>query len=152
MKLTRELVDLIVAYVRAGVYPHVAAEAAGASPRDFRRWLKRGRKRKARDPYRSFAARIVQAAAQCRAAAEMEVRKNGSLNWLKYGPGKERPRRPGWTTTARPYPVESPEGDAPSALADTQVIARLLEALSAFPEARVAAARALAARMSSRSR
>ena len=46
--LTPELQGRIVAFVRAGGYPHVAAEAAGVPRHVFERWLKRGGRRKAR--------------------------------------------------------------------------------------------------------
>ena len=139
---TPELANTISSYVRNGAFPDVAAEAAGVPRRVFLGWMRRGRRRGAREPYRSFAVTVLQAAAQCRAVAEMAIRKDGPLNWLKYGPGRERRGRRGWTTTARPCDGRPPKA-APADDLPAEVVARLLDALTPFPEARAAAAAAL---------
>ena len=43
-RLTPALQEKIVAYIRAGGFPHVAAEAAGLPRRVFERWLERGQR------------------------------------------------------------------------------------------------------------
>ncbi len=139
MKPTVMMTARIAALIRHGAYPHVAAEASGVPRRVFVAWLRRGRKRGARGAYRAFAAAVREAAAQCRAAAEMAIRQNGPLNWLKHGPGRERAGLPGWAGPARPRAARA-KGAEDSAAA----LAALLEALAPFPEARAAAARALA--------
>ena len=54
----------IAAYVRAGAYPAVAAEAAGVPAAVFRSWMERGAKRGARAAYRAFRAAVIEASAQ----------------------------------------------------------------------------------------
>jgi hypothetical protein len=86
----------IVAYIRAGGFPHVAAAAVGASGRTVRRWLRR------RDPAcRAFAVAVRAAAAQARLRAELALLDAKPLDWLRYGPGKETAGRPGWTSAVR---------------------------------------------------
>ena len=65
------------------------------------RWLKRGRKKNASEPYRSFARNVDQALGQARLRAEMAAYKDDPKNWLKHGPGKERPGKPGWSALAK---------------------------------------------------
>ncbi len=81
------LCQQICAYIRAGGYAPVAAEAAGVPRRLFAKWLARGLKRRARGAYRDFAEAIRQAEAQARLQAEMAAYKKDALNWLKSGPG-----------------------------------------------------------------
>jgi len=106
-KLTPEVHRTIVEYIRAGAYDHVAAQAAGIAPSTFRRWLERGAP--GRPPYRAFAADVAQARAQARVAAEIEVRRDHPLSWLRYGPGRERPGAPGWTQSVQ-HEHSGPEG------------------------------------------
>ena len=95
-KLSPEVHQRIVAFIRAGSYAWVAAEAAGVSKTTFHRWLQRGAE-EARGRYREFADDVRQAQAQARVAAETEVRRTNPVSWLRYGPGRERPGEPGWT-------------------------------------------------------
>jgi hypothetical protein len=139
-RLTPAIQQAIVAYIRAGGFPHVAAESAGVPCRVFERWLRKGEERRTSKRYRSFAAAVRQAAAHARLGAEVQVRTDKPLDWLRYGPGRESSDRPGWTSAARPQPIsrsESPLLDP----AFAALLARLLEALADFPEARAAAAR-----------
>src|SRR5215207_800487 len=95
-KLSPEVHRNIVAFIRAGAYSWVAAEAAGVSKTTFHRWLQRGAE-EPRGRYREFADDVRQAQAQARVAAETEVRRTSPVSWLRYGPGRERPGEPGWT-------------------------------------------------------
>ena len=95
-KLTTEVHQQIVAFIRVGAYDWVAAEAAGIGKSTFYRWLARGEQR-ADAPYRAFYEDVRQARAQARVAAETDVRRDQPLAWLRYGPGRERPGAPGWT-------------------------------------------------------
>jgi len=95
-KLTPEVHQAIVAYARAGAFDWVAAEAAGISRATFYRWLQRG-ERSPYGPYGAFAQDLRQARAQARVAAETEVRQARPFQWLRYGPGRDRPGAPGWT-------------------------------------------------------
>lgn len=99
-KLTPEVQDLIVAYIRAGSYEHVAAEAAGVGRSTFYRWMDRGRKARS-GIYHDFAVAVREARAQARASAEIEVRKTDPFKWLRFGPGRERPGDPGWTESTQ---------------------------------------------------
>ena len=86
--LTPTVEKMIVAYVRAGGYPHVAAEAAGVSREVFEEWLRKG---EAGRPlkYKHFVEALRQAEAQARLNAEVAAFKDKPMDWLKAGPGKE---------------------------------------------------------------
>ena len=87
--LTPELQERIVAALRAGGFPEVAAQAWGVSPRTFRRWMRRGEVQEI-EPYRSFAAAVREAIAQARLRAEMDIFEElGPRIWLQHGPGRE---------------------------------------------------------------
>src|SRR5262249_19894664 len=98
-KLTKELQDQILPYIRAGAYPHVAAQAAGLSEEDWNTWKEWSETRRT---YRKFFLLVTQAKAQARAAAEIDARKEDVRFWLKNGPGKEQPDNPGWAAMVRP--------------------------------------------------
>jgi hypothetical protein len=147
MRLTAELQRTICAFIRAGTFLHVAAEAAGVPAEVFAGWLERGTRPGAREPYRSFVAQVRQAAAQARASAEMGILREKPETWLRNGPGRERPARPGWTTTAQP--VLAQDQRPTNLLLDPgmqRLLASLLRLLEPYPEARVAVAQSLAAR------
>jgi hypothetical protein len=134
----------ITAYVRAGGFLHIAAEAAGVPSSLFDEWMRRGGSARARPVYREFFLAVTQAAAQARLGAEVAALKDKPLDWLKYGPGKETKDRPGWTTTVKPFPAG--DDTAVDLLLHTQVqalITRLLELLAAYPEARAGVAEGL---------
>jgi hypothetical protein len=139
------LLQRICAFIRAGGYAPVAAEAAGLPRRLFRRWMARGLKPRARGPYRTFAEAVRQAESQARLGAEMAAYKKDALNWLKSGPGgRETSRRVGWGMPVRPRPPrERREVNPLLQPAAAQALVALLAALAPFPEARAAAAAAL---------
>ena len=137
--LTAEVEKTIVAYVRAGGYPQVAAEAAGISRETFEEWLRRG---EAGRPlkYKQFVEKLRQAEAQARLNAEVAALKDKPMDWLKAGPGKETAAKPGWSALAKPRAgavKETPLLMRP----DVQALLRaLLAALEPHPEARAAVA------------
>jgi hypothetical protein len=138
------LCQQICAFIRAGGYAPVAAEAAGVPGRTFQKWLARGLKSRAREPYRAFAQAIRQAEAHARLAAEMAAFKKDAINWLKSGPGRETANRPGWSMPVRARPAaEGRDGNPLLQPAAARALAALLQALTPFPEARAAAAAAL---------
>ena len=136
IEITLELEAKIVASIRAGGYPIVAAQAWGVSKEMLERWLSRGRRKKAREPYRRFARNVDQALGQARLRAEMDAFKDDSKNWLKHGPGKELPGQPGWSALAK---STSTTEDKPTSLfAHPEVLhllARVREVLGKYPEA-----------------
>ena len=95
-KLTPEVHKLIVQYIRGGAFDYVAAQASGIGYRTFRRWMKSGESR-ADSLYRQLWQDVQEARAQARVAAENKVFADAPFNWLRYGPGRERPGKPGWT-------------------------------------------------------
>ena len=108
-KLTPEVHNLITQYIRDGAFDYVAAQAAGIGYRTFRRWMKSGESR-SDSPYRQFWQDIEEARAQARVAAENKVFADAPFNWLRYGPGRERPGKPGWTDS-RQIEYSGPGGE-----------------------------------------
>ena len=103
-KLTPELHQSIVAYIRAGAFDWVAAQACGIASSTFYLWLQQG---DAGDPqFVEFSEDVRRARAESRLAAEVEIRRDDPQFWLRCGPGKNRPSEPGWTE--RPATVEMP--------------------------------------------
>ena len=94
-KLTDELQQQVVSYIRAGAYDWVAAQATGIRKATFYRWMQAGER--GRQPYAGFFAAVREARAVARVAAEMEVKRDNPLAWLRYGPGRAKPGEPGWT-------------------------------------------------------
>jgi hypothetical protein len=140
--LTAAVAHLIVSYVRAGGYPHVAAEAAGIPRAVFKDWMRRGAGPRGRALYRDFRRDVLQAHAQARLKAEVEMLEERPLDWLRYGPGKETAEAPGWTGPARPH--EGSLEAAELSLDDPrvqEVITLLQEEFSAYPDDRSALAR-----------
>lgn len=97
-KLTPDVQQTIISYVRGGAFAWVAAEAVGISKTTFFRWLQQGEAAES-GPYHNFWLQVRRAHAQARVAAEAEVRRENPLAWLRYGPGRQRPGEPGWTET-----------------------------------------------------
>src|SRR4051794_14757316 len=76
----------ILAFVRQGAYPHVAAQAAAGAPATWAKWPAPHRK-----GYRPFQNKLAQAVAQARVKAELAAFADKPLAWLKNGPGREQP-------------------------------------------------------------
>jgi len=134
-RLTPELECFILAQIRAGSYPHVAAEAVGVPRHVFRAWLKRGRERGRGRCWRLLL-HVRQAQSQARARAEMEALKKDPKFWLRYGPGKEAVDAPRWG----PPPKGSLKRRSTSQLPPQvlQLLGRLAGQLEPFPAARQA--------------
>ena len=140
-----ELQRTIVAYIRAGAYPAVAAEATGVPASVFRQWIDRGGKRRGPALYRNFRAAVVEAAAQARVTAELACFQDDPKTWLTKGPGRETQETPGWSGVVRPV-VALTDNRSVNLLTDptsSALLTMLLAALSPFPEARRAAIDAL---------
>jgi hypothetical protein len=143
VRLTPELGQQIVAAIRAGGYPHVAAEAFGVPKDDFDDWLKRGNTKNAWDPYRTFARDVRQAFAQARLRAEMAGYEKDPKAWLIHGPGRESEQQPGWSVSVKPAETHT---EARNILLDPELMAlfrALMEILQPFPEARSEVAKVL---------
>lgn len=100
-KLTPDLQERIVAYIRGGAFDYVAAQAVGISRATFYRWYNEGARPRSR--YVSFRREVDQARAQARVVAETSVFRAKPEAWLKFGPGRERPGAPGWTNPAQSW-------------------------------------------------
>jgi hypothetical protein len=148
--LTPEAHSQIVAFIRAGSFPRVAAEAAGIPGCVFLQWLARGNPLNRPRGWRRHPVftplwhGVMEATAIARAAAEVAAHGKAALRWLTQGPGKEQPDAVGWSHPIRPRPA--PERSETGWLLDPEMQALLkdlLEALGPYPEAREAAAQAL---------
>jgi len=102
IRLNRELQEQIVAGIRAGAFPQVAAQAFGVSRRSFLRWRRLGRSNEGDTEFVAFASAVDQAAAQARLRAEMGVFTEQPRIWLQHGPGRETSECPGWTVAIKP--------------------------------------------------
>jgi hypothetical protein len=140
--LTTDLSRRIVAGIRAGGFPHVAASAQYVTATLFERWLRLGRRKNAEEPYAAFARDVDAAQAHARLRAEMGVLDKDARTWLKHGPGRDIPGKPGWASLARPSPSS---GDRAAELLSSpellQLIASMRTALAPFPEALAAVTR-----------
>jgi len=94
-ELTPEVHAKIARHIRAGAFDWVAACACGISSATFYRWMQWGAEGRAE--FREFREDVLTARAEARVVAEIEVRKTSPFNWLRYGPGRDRPEEPGWT-------------------------------------------------------
>lgn len=139
--LTPDLVRSIVAGIRAGGFPQVAAGAQQVDAALFARWLRRGRRRNAEEPYRDLVRQVEAAQAQARLRAEMSLLEKDVRTWLKHGPGRDLPDKPGWAALVRPTPPTRGMdlGSSPELL---QLIAKFRVVLAAYPEALAALLRA----------
>jgi hypothetical protein len=143
MKPSPELLKEIVAYIRAGAYPHVAAQAAGLSQTQFTQWMQRGERAGSKGSHADFAKAIRQAEAQARITAEMEIRQNKPLDWLRNGPGRHSMQNVGWTGNVRGTSQAETAGDLLDSPAMQETISTILRALEDHPEAKRAIEQAL---------
>jgi len=130
----------IVAAIRAGAYDWVAAQANGVDPTTLILWMHRG-EREGEGPYFEFFKDVRTARAQARLSAEIEVRKDQPFNWLRFGPGRERPGEDGWTESKEIR--HSGSFDVLYSQEWTLISVAIETALESFPEAKVAVAEAL---------
>jgi hypothetical protein len=142
-RLTSRLLDRICSFIRAGAHPLEAAAAAGVSAELFKQWLARSGRRR-RGPLALLVPAVCEALAFARVYAESQVFKNNPLAWLKHGPGKETPDRPGWSAAARAHAAQGAAADDLLNPVLQEHVAAVLRALAPYPEARVAVAAALA--------
>jgi len=139
--LTPEVQQQICCFIRAGCFAQTAAEAAGIPAKTFNTWMRYGRARRPVPLYRDFLEAVHQAQAQARVVAESEARRKAPLSWLRYGPGRETSRMPGWTDPVKPRPRKESCGRSFNRF--QEMLPVLLEVLGPFPEARAALADAV---------
>ena len=96
IELSESIRVSILNYIRAGGYDWVAAEAAGIPAEVFHDWMRQGAS-EATGPLRDFFIEVMKARSQSRLKAEIDLRDENTLAWLRYGPGREQLGRPGWT-------------------------------------------------------
>src|SRR5947208_734663 len=104
VKLTPEIEQQILASIRAGGFPEVAALAWGVQKEQWEEWLRWGQVKKGggnKARYVQFFRKVEQAKAQARLRAEMAAMENDPESWLKHGPGRDRPELPGWAAMVR---------------------------------------------------
>ena len=142
-RLTHALQEKIAAFIRAGGFAHIAAEAAGLPREVFARWLARGERADAPAPYRAFARAIREAEAQARLQAELNVRSDKPLDWLKSGPGKASTDNPGWGNSGKGGGAQVERANVWSEV--LHLFGRCAEQLAAYPDARAALSTWLAA-------
>jgi hypothetical protein len=141
--ITPGVASSIAAAIRAGVYPHVAAEAFGASREMFDEAMRLGTQSGAPPEAQAFAESIRQAIAQARMKAEMLMLAQDAGFWLKHGPGKAREDYPGWTNPVKPAQEEERDGSVAASAEVLDLGVKILAALEPFVEARAAVVKVL---------
>lgn len=142
--LTPKIERQIAAFIRAGGFPHVAAEAAGIPRAVFEDWLARSQVPRASKKLKSLYQAVVQAKAQARLTVEIQTLQEKPMDWLKSGPGRETADTPGWTAPARPRTEKRQETDLLANPELQQLLRALLDVLTPFPDARAAVEQAYA--------
>jgi hypothetical protein len=141
VSLSAKIERTILAFISAGVYDYIAAEAAGISDRTFRDWIARGEGRGSRPgspKLRAFATKVRTARASARASAEVAVLKDHPIHWLRYE-ARSAPGREGWSEekTERKGAGSRPEGlDDEELLRATAEIASDLIRMGVLPPPR----------------
>src|SRR4051812_40217475 len=108
--LTPEVQAQICSFIHGGGFPHVAAVAAGIPIKVFEYWMRCGQAQRPLPQYRAFYEAVTQAQAMARLAAECRALQRAPLSWLRFGPGRETNRLPGWTDAVKPPPVRRSRG------------------------------------------
>jgi hypothetical protein len=100
VSLTKEIYDTIVSLSRGGTLPHVAAQAAGISPRTYHDWMARGEDlhptRTSTPKLVRFARDVRIAQALFRARLEIRIANEDPKYYLRYA-ARSRPDYEGWT-------------------------------------------------------
>jgi transposase-like protein len=134
-RLNRGLQEQIVAAIRAGAFPHVAAQAFGVSRQTFEKWRRLGRSNEGDTEFVSFASAVSEAIAQARLRAEMDVFTEQPRIWLQHGPGRDANECAGWTVAIKPITRSRTERNPLMNREMATIAGQLFEALAPFPEA-----------------
>jgi hypothetical protein len=89
----------LLGYVRAGAFREQAAKVLGVTPSTFATWLRRGLEDLQAGQITSFsklAVDILKAEGEARIVAEIEIKQNNPLAWLRHA-GRNKPDEPGWS-------------------------------------------------------
>jgi hypothetical protein len=146
VRLTAELIEAICARIKAGAYEWVAVESLGIPRFVYQEWINNARRSRRRSVYQGLAAKVMQARAQARLRAEMEVRDKDVKVWLLQGPGRETATHEGWGPAAKPAASAESTGHR---VRLGELCNLVLKALGPFPEARAAVAKMLESREAS---
>jgi hypothetical protein len=149
--LTPQIEQMILAGIRAGAFPHIAAEAAGIPRKVFEGWLETGNPMERPNgwrPHKQYTPLwqgVMEAKAQARLAAELKAASEDPIAWLRSGPGKETINDPGWSMPIRPQLKQDNRSVNIFLSPQMQgIMASILQVLAPYPEARAAVAAALA--------
>jgi hypothetical protein len=143
--LTEEVQARILSFIRAGAFPHVAAEASGIPLEIWEAWQQMAKRPgRAAKRYRDFLIEVRQAQAMARVAAESNILRESPLNWLKSGPGRECANLAGWTAPTKPLVQNNTQVNLLLSPELQGLFAAILQVLAPYPEARAAVALALA--------
>jgi hypothetical protein len=136
-KLSADLIESICARIKAGAFERVAVESLGVSWACYQGWMQFAADPHSGTVYKMLADAVMQARAQARFMAEMEIHEKDRKVWLLQGPGREANAEDGWGKPAKtPASADAAEARAPF----WRLCEQLLIALAPFPEARAAAA------------
>jgi hypothetical protein len=107
ISLTNGIENTILTFIRAGVFDHVAAEAAGISVRTFHDWIARGEGRHPTRPrsarLRKFSENVSRARAEARLDAEVRVHRTNPVYWLSRA-ARTKPGKEGWSEPHTAHP------------------------------------------------
>ncbi len=145
--LSDDLITTICNWIKAGAYPHIAAEREGVPRNVFADWLRKAEKKHCPLLNKKLAHEVMKAKAYARLFAEINMRKDDSKNWLLSGPGKENADNPGWSKPTNP--AEQPQDTTTDTLnilmhpEFSVLMSALLQALAPHEEAKAAVLDAL---------
>jgi hypothetical protein len=140
-------VQQILASIRSGGYPHIAAAAWGVTEAMWEKWRRWATGKRTKREYKDFFGQVEQAQGQARLRAEIQALGEDPRTWLKHGPGKELPNKPGWSALPRPaLPKEEAVGDWLSSPVVLDLLTQLRSALAPYPDALAAVTKALKAK------
>ena len=139
LRLTPTLHQQIMAAIRAGGFPHIAAQAFGVSPAELEQWLRRGEQQSEQQRggkrFRAFAKELREAFAQARLKAEVHVFNEDPPRWLEHGPGRDRAGDSGWSSAVKALISLESERSALDDPGFLDLMGAMVNELSAFPDA-----------------
>lgn len=102
-QLSEQQYSKMLTYVRAGAFREQAAKMIGIRPQTLLRYLQQGEEDIANGEPTIFSRLVIdfeQATSEARIVAEIDVRKNQPLHWLKYA-ARSNAYEPGWNDDTR---------------------------------------------------